>query len=219
MTNKTHINTTTKTYQPLSSAQRDRRVRRNNLNFLINERTSKHINTTNGGILMQNHHPETNVIYVNHIPLNKKQSPSKFRKRLNKNFLSDSALILLMRQGHIPVSYSRTIARYEILRNRNLADGPNRPRCLLMGKPKLKGKYAHTYVRPIDVEQAEKVTKLWRDSVYILQQNQCRELLDTLLQMETAANDNTLFQEDRLQNLRSGLRDLTRYYGRQQMAA
>ena len=140
------------------------------------------------------------------------------QKILTKRGVPTSVLGMLISLGHLPKAYGQTINRYELLRNHSLSDGPNNPRCLIMGKPRLRRKYTHIYVRDVDIQHSEKIQKAWRDSVCILESHGCKGILDSLLRMAEASNGQATLSMKDIHNLRSALRDLTRYYA-QRIAA
>jgi hypothetical protein len=199
----------------------------NHLNFTT--KTSKPEETTkNGGPTMTNT-PIKTTAYVTAkiIPFKHRNYNARNQletatlnpqKILIKRGVSTSTLGMLMAQGHIPKAYGRTISRYEILRNHSLSDGPNKIQCLLSGKPRFPRKYTHIHVRDVDIQKAERIQKAWLDSVYILQSYGCKDILDSLLRMEETSNGHAMLSMNEIYNLRSALRDLTRYYGKQMAA-
>jgi hypothetical protein len=207
------------------ATQRDRLHTTNNFNFTKKETTQKET-PKNGGPTMTNSPMNTPVntkamAKVTHFkrrncnpvtPL--EMATIHSNKILVKRRASTSALGMLMALGHIPKAYGQTISRYEILRSHSLSDGPNKPRCLLMGKERVRQKYTPIYVRDVDIQRAEKIQKAWRDSVYILESYGCKDILDNLLRMEEASNGHAMLSMDEIYGLRGALRDLTRYYAR-----
>lgn len=179
-----------------------------NLPFII--KTDTHNN--NGGSIMKKCQNGTQIIYRENIQSPTSSMEFKSKRTLTKCLSANSALGRLMQEGEIPKTYYQTICWYEILRNFSLSDGPGRSQCMLNGRPRLQRRYVKPFITDAELRRADKITKLWRDSVHILKQNQCKELLDILLLMETVANDHALFASPNLQNLRKGLRDLTQYY-------
>ena len=205
--------------------QRDRLDTRNHLKFTTKESTQQET-TKNGGSTMtnvslntpMNHKTIAKVIHLKHRNLNPvtqlETATMHSKKILVKRGAPTSALGMLMAMGHIPKAYGQTISKYEILRDMILSDGPDKPRCLLMGKDRMRRKYTPTYVRDVDIQHAEQIQKTWRDSVYILESYGCKGILDNLLRMEEASNGQAMLSMNEIYDLRSALRDLTRYYAR-----